>query len=146
MTIRVIREPSINGTTFGVVFVDDRFFSFSLEDQIRERSGQPVARWKVPGQTAIPSGRYRVVYTRSQRFGRLLPELLDVPGFSGVRLHSGNVASETDGCLLLGAQRDGVRLSESRKACEQFNLALQAAVTRGESAWVLVENPLGWSA
>jgi hypothetical protein len=59
---------------------------WTCEDEVREVPGQPVATWKVPGKTAIPAGIYEVDITMSQRFGRDLPVLLAVPGFTGVRI------------------------------------------------------------
>ena len=72
-----------------------------LEDQVREVVGEPVSEWKVPGKTAIPAGRYKVLITFSNRFQKLMPQLMDVPGFTGVRIHAGNTAADTEGCLLL---------------------------------------------
>lgn len=135
MTIRIIREPSHDGTTLGVVFLDSRFYCFSLEDQIREGV-------KIPGETAIPAGRYEVRITWSPRFNRLLPEVLAVPGFEGIRLHPGNTIADTSGCILLGIQRAGVRILESGKACAYVQEQIQAAADRGEATWLTVENPV----
>lgn len=142
MTLRVIREPSIGGTTVGVLFVDGRHFGFTLEDEIREVSGQPVFTWKVAGATAIPAGRYRLTLTESPRFGRVLPLLNDVPGFDGIRIHPGNTAGDTDGCVLVGKARAGAALQQSRAACDDLIAMMTAAMSRGESAWMLIENPL----
>lgn len=144
MNLRVIREPSLNDTTFGVLFVDDRFFAFTLEDQLREVSGRPVSTWKVPGATAIPAGRYPVVVTPSPKFGRALPEVLHVPGFSGIRIHPGNRHTDTEGCLLVGAVREGVEIRESRTACDRLQAAVVAALVRGQQVWIRVENPLSY--
>lgn len=141
MNIRVVREPSVSRTTLGVVFVDGHFFSFCLEDEIRERAGEPVAAWKVYGQTAIPAGRYRVTLSHSPKFGRVLPELRDVPGFVGIRIHPGNTHAESEGCLLLGVQRSGVRVIESAKACSAFEQLVSAAIGREERVWIDIENP-----
>lgn len=144
MTLRLIREPSAASTTIGVLFVDDRFFAFTLEDELRERPGQPVLTWKVAGQTAIPAGRYRVVVSYSPRFGRPLPELLDVPGFTGIRLHPGNRHTDTEGCVLVGFRRSGVVLEDSLAACARLQAAIDGARRRGESVWLVIENPLSY--
>ena len=137
MTLRLVREPSIEGSTLGCVFVDGHFACFSLEDQIREIPGQPVESWKVTGQTAIPQGRYRVVITASQRFGRPLPLLVDVPGFDGIRIHPGNTMADTEGCILVGKDRQAGRLLQSRVAFE----ALFAQLSTSHDTWASIENP-----
>ena len=138
MTLRLIREPTRDGTTFGVLFVDGHFQCFTLEDAVRDVLGQPVAAWKVPGQTAIPAGRYRVIVTPSARFQRPLPLLLDVPGFSGVRIHPGNTIEDTEGCLLVGMDRRVGRVLRSRAAFEA--LFPQIAQASGD-VWIAIENP-----
>lgn len=141
MTLRLVREPSIAGATLSVWFVDGHFECFGIEDQIRERAGEPVATWKVHGQTAIPSGRYRVIVTESARFRRRLPLLVDVPGFTGVRMHPGNTIVDTEGCLLPGRVRASGRVSESRIAFERVFLKIEDALALGEAVWIDVENP-----
>ena len=138
MTLRLIREPSVDGATHGVLFVDGHYQCFTLEDEIREQPGRSVEDWKVPGQTAIPSGRYRVVVTPSQRFQRDLPLLLEVPGFSGIRVHPGNGTGDTSGCILVGQDRQPGRLRQSRVACEALCEQLHLVTA---AIYVSVENP-----
>ena len=57
---------------------------------------------KIAGKTAIPAGTYLVKKTMSPRFKKVLPEILNVPNYTGVRIHAGNTAADTEGCLLLG--------------------------------------------
>lgn len=115
--LRLIREPSDRGATLGSLYINDVWACWTLEDAMREP--QPwlraiefekvdawVRSWKVPGKTAIPAGRYGVALTRSNRFQMVLPELLHVPGFSGIRIHSGNTDKDTEGCILVGMTRD----------------------------------------
>lgn len=141
MHLRLIREPSMNATTLGVLFVDGRFFSFSLEDEVRERAGEPVESWKVPGKTAIPAGRYAVKVSWSPRFQRPLPEILDVPGFTGIRIHIGNRASDTSGCILVGFQRSNAVVLESTKAFTELQARLEAAELADEPITIEIENP-----
>jgi hypothetical protein len=102
--------------TLGKLFIDGQLFGYSCEDAVREKPGVPVAEWKVPGQTAIPTGNYRVIITFSNRFQKHLPLLLDVPGFSGIRIHAGNFHGDTEGCLLIGTGRAKEGVSNSRLA------------------------------
>ena len=139
MNLRLVREPTVNGATRGCLFVDGHFACFTLEDAIREEAGQPVSAWKVQNQTAIPVGRYQVDITQSGRFKRLLPILLDVPGFAGIRIHSGNTTADTEGCILVGRTRGEQFIGESRLAFEELFPRLVAALADG--VWIDVENP-----
>lgn len=85
--------------TIGKLYIDGHYFCDTLEDTVRP-SGTKIA-----GRTAIPAGEYEVVKSYSPRFKKILPEILDVPGFTGVRIHAGNTAKDTDGCILLGLNK-----------------------------------------
>jgi hypothetical protein len=93
--------------TLGKLYHDGQFICYTLEDKVREVIGEPVSAWKVAGQTAIPAGVYPVIITMSARFKIRLPLLMDVPGFSGVRIHTGNSSADTEGCILVGSGWDG---------------------------------------
>ena len=127
MTLRLVRNPSEHHVTFGTLFVDDVMECLTLEDEIRERPGVPVSEWKVPGRTAIPAGRYSIRLTMSTRFCCVLPLLEDVPGFSGIRIHTGNVIDDTDGCILVGRKVSGTKIAESRLAFSKLMATLERA-------------------
>ncbi|MSW60276.1 MAG: hypothetical protein F2827_06340 [Actinobacteria bacterium] len=109
-------------STISELFVDGVRECFVLEDRYR-----PPPETKVYGQTAIPNGRYEVAITQSPRFKRLLPLLLDVPGYEGVRIHPGNTAADTEGCLLPGCRRGVDQVFESRVAFDALFAKLSAA-------------------
>lgn len=140
MTLTLLREPSTATTTPGCLYVDGRWLAFTLEDIVREVAGRPVEAWKVAGATAIPVGRYACVLSHSQRFGRVLPELREVPGFTGIRLHAGNTAADTEGCVLVGLERGVDRLYRSRMALDMVIRTLSEAQTRKEPIWLTIRS------
>ena len=93
--------------TVGKLSADGKFICYTLEDKVREEDGISVDKWKVYAKTAIPKGTYSVSITMSNRFKTRLPLLADVPGFTGVRIHTGNSSKDTEGCILVGAGWDG---------------------------------------
>lgn len=103
--------------TIGALSADGDFLAWTCEDTVRG-NGDPatVDQWKVKGQSAIPFGTYKVDVTMSARFGKLLPILLDVPGFEGIRIHPGNTAADTDGCILPGRMRLAKSVGQSQLA------------------------------
>lgn len=136
MEIELIRddEPS-QKHNYGKLFVDKLFFGETLEDKDRrlEDGGE-----KVHGDTAIPRGRYKVTLSMSRRFGRIMPEIHDVPGFTGVRVHGGNTEANTDGCPLLGQHRTMDGVANCKGVNDRLCVTLQAAEQRNEEVWITV--------
>lgn len=97
MKLKLARKWFTEVSTTGVLYVDDKFFCYTLEDVVRP------AGEKVLGRTAIPWGTYPLVVTFSDRFQKPLPLLIGVPNFVGVRIHAGNTAADTEGCILVGS-------------------------------------------
>jgi hypothetical protein len=124
MKLRLIRQWFTDSSTIGELFVDGTRECFTLEDVVR--SGP-----KVPGKTAIPEGTYPVTITHSPRFNRDLPLLPGVPGFAGIRIHSGNKPEDTEGCILVGQTRSENRVGQSRAAFDPLFARLQAANQAG---------------
>lgn len=87
---------------------------------------------KVYGETAIPAGVYNVVITPSKRFKRDLPLLENVPGFEGIRIHPGNTAADTDGCILVGRAKGADYVSESKAAFAVLMGKIRDALDAGE--------------
>ena len=92
--------------TIGKLYVDGMYFCDTLEDKDRGLyQVMPlldIQKIKVIHETAIPTGVYKVIVNQSPKFGRLLPRLLDVPGFEGILIHRGNTDKHTSGCILVG--------------------------------------------
>ena len=127
-----------------MLFKDGHFWLFTLEDEIREVAGSPVADWKIPGLTAIPAGTYDVVVTESARFKRRLPLLQHVPGFTGIRIHTLNTAAESEGCIGVGLARDDYRhmILRSAVATELVTSTIEAAQAIGEKVTIRIDLPV----
>jgi hypothetical protein len=113
------------GVTIGRMAVDGASLFFTLEDEVRP------AGVKVPGKTAIPAGVYSVKLTVSPRFGVLMPLLVDVPNFEGIRIHWGNYPEDTDGCILVGMERGSGAILRSRVAYAELMKRLAPAHAAG---------------
>lgn len=93
---------------------------------------------KVYGKTCIPNGTYTVVLSYSNRFKRILPELLNVPHFLGIRMHAGNSSKDSSGCVLLGTKSKGDWVTASRVAFNKVYKLLQEAVARKEEITITI--------
>ena len=127
---RIHKEPEY---TIGEMTIDGEKSGFTLEDTVREVKGALIGTWKIPGNTAIPSGIYPVVINMSQRFNRMMPLIQNVPGFTGVRIHPGNDSADTEGCILVDSiWGGGDWISGSRMAFNAIYAKIEAAWKRGE--------------
>lgn len=135
-------SPAGHPMTFGKLFADGQFLVYTLEDEVREIEGQPVASWKIHGCTAIPAGEYRITLEQSARFGPNTLTVNSVPGFVGVRMHAGNTVADTEGCPLLGLAVDarGIAPGTSRPAVKLIKQVVGAAIARGEVVLMDVVN------
>jgi len=113
MHLDLIRDCFSRTATVGRLYADGEFVCFTLEDCDRrlEDGGE-----KVPRETAIPRGTYEVVLDYSNRFKRIMPHVLDVPLFQGIRIHPGNTRKDTEGCILVGHELDEEFLLKSKIA------------------------------
>jgi len=107
--LRLNRIAKKETYTIGKLYIDDAYFCDTLEDKDRglrqDMSLSEIQKIKVQDETAIPTGIYKVIVNQSPKFGRLLPRLLDVPGFEGVLIHRGNNDKHTSGCILVGENK-----------------------------------------
>lgn len=117
------------------VTLKKRYLCDTLEPKRRDLKKEK----KIPGRTAIPEGRYRILITKSYRFHRFLPLLLDVPGFSGIRVHAGNYPSDTQGCILVGWNKKRGMVVNSRAALQMLVNLMSAALDRNEEIWITIE-------
>lgn len=132
MHLDLHRTTFTNESTIGELSVDGVFECYVLEDRVRP-AGQ-----KVFGKTAIPAGTYGIIVNMSNRFRRLMPLLLKVPGYEGVRIHSGNTAADTEGCLLVGLDQDADFVGRSRDAYSRLMPRLQDALNAGRPVTITI--------
>lgn len=112
MKIQIKRLHKTKNSTIGELTIDGKFECYTLEDIEREV--------KIKAETAIPKGTYKVIINQSNRFKRLMPLLLNVPNFEGVRIHAGNTNHDTEGCILVGRTRGVDFIGQSRKAYDSL--------------------------
>jgi len=147
MELRLEREPSTAKSTPGVLFVDGVRICYTLEDVIRERRYDDgaliaVSTWKIPNQTAIASGRYAVTLDYSIRFHKVMPHILGVQGFTGVRIHGGNTSADTEGCVLVGRYRRSADLIyDCAPALDALIDKLEFAASRHDPIFITIDNP-----
>lgn len=120
--------------TIGKLFVDGVFECYTCEDVVREDGV------KVFGETAIPEGEYNVIITYSNRFKVDMPLLQNVPNFEGIRIHTGNTAADTHGCLLVGQHVAPDGVSASRLAYATLYPKIKAALDAGDKVTVKIED------
>lgn len=124
MRIELVRIAFKSTYTIGKLYVDDTYFCDVLEDVDRgldsSMSESEILEKKVKGQTAIPTGHYVINITYSPKYKRMMPLLLNVKGFSGIRIHSGNTSKDTEGCLIVGKNKKVGMVLESRDTYQRL--------------------------
>lgn len=134
MELVVTRRWLTPNTSIGELAIDGRPFCFTLED-FRRPKGEP----KVPGETAIPEGRYEVKVGWSEKFQRLMPQVLGVPGFKGILIHTGNDKDDTAGCVLVGLTRGVDQILNSRIAFEKLFATIECALDAKDQVFLTVK-------
>lgn len=136
MNLVLLRDRFADDFTLGTLTESGVFIGYTCEDVDRKMEEGGT---KVHGRTAIPRGRYKCVLSRSNRFKRVMPEVQNVPGFSGVRIHSGNTAADTEGCPLLGLERTGNGVRNCAAPNAELMRLMESAAKHGEEVWLTVE-------
>lgn len=151
MKLLIERRWPKKGYTIGVLYIDGERFCETLEDTDRHLTqGMTLAKIKsakVYGQTAIPKGTYGVTLSPSgtfasrtwaQKWKGLLPLILSVPGFEGIRIHPGNYASDTLGCILVGENKVVGGLVNSTATYHRLMQLLTDAVAAGDNITITI--------
>ena len=129
--IRIAKKPLY---TIGRLIVDRKYFCDTLEDCCRDLDKEE----KVMNETAIPEGTYEVIVNVSAKFRRKLPLLLDVPHFSGIRIHRGNTDKDTSGCILVGENKQQGRVINSTGYELKLTEMIEKAMLSGEKIVIQV--------
>lgn len=106
MILQLKRKIFTDDSTIGELSIDGVFVCYTLEDKVRDK--------KIQNVTAIPYGKYEVIINFSNRFKQYMPLLLKVPGYAGIRIHSGNKSTHTEGCILVGSSKSLNFIGNSR--------------------------------
>ena len=121
--------------TIGRLYVDGKYFCDTLEDTVRDlnKNGKfDNGEKKIKGKTAIPYGTYEIKWTYSPRFKKYTPQLMNVPSFEGIRIHSGNTSDDTEGCLILGENKQVGKVLNSRATINKFYPIIKKACSKGK--------------
>lgn len=142
MDIQVNRIARRDGYTIGRMSLNEIYFCDTLEDTDRglnsTMSVDKILAKKIKAQTAIPTGKYDVILTFSPRFKRVLPLLLNVPGYQYIRVHNGNRPDSTEGCLLVGENKVKGQVLNSRATLERLMSVLLECEKRKEKISITI--------
>ena len=132
----IAKEPDGNNPGLGQPLTKGLQICDTLEPTWRDYKN---GAYKVKGRSAIPVGRYAVVISFSPKFKQWLPILLGVPKFDGIRIHAGNTAADTEGCILVGKNRLVGQVLDSRIWLHRLKQKIVEAKGRGEAVWLTVK-------
>lgn len=143
MEVRIERKWKKPDYTIGRLFINGEYVCNTLEDTDRGlyqgMSQADVLKVKVKGATAIPRGTYNVIYTYSPKYKRNMPLVENVTGFSGIRIHSGNTANDTEGCILCGENKQVGKVLNSRVWTEKVTERMKEAWNKREKVTLKIQ-------
>jgi hypothetical protein len=143
MDLHMVRRKFSPISTIGEWYINQKSFCWTLEDMDRQiQKDGSILPWdkrlKLYGLTAIPYGTYEVITNYSVRFKRVMPLILDVPDFKGIRIHVLNWAEETEGCIGLGKEYGEDCIKRSLEAFNEFMPILTGALDRNERVFLTI--------
>ena len=132
----VLKRIALRDTyTIGKLYIDDKYICDTVEDKVRDINKNGAfdnGEKKVYGETAIPYGTYEVKWTYSNRFKKYMPEILSVPNFSGIRIHSGNTAADSLGCIIVGENKVVGKVLNSRATVNKLYPIIEKGCKEGK--------------
>lgn len=135
MKLELKRDTFTEKTTIGKLYLDGLEFAHTLEDTDRKLEDGGV---KVFGKTCVSRGTYEVTIDWSKKFNKLMPHILNVPQFEGIRIHAGNYDKDTEGCILVGSTRGNDFIGDSRITFESLFKELEVAIMDGEKIEIII--------
>ena len=138
--------------TIGELVIGGQVICNTLEDTDRGldnmMSASAIVHAKKYGQTAIPTGRYRILWNVSNKFrtkswarpySGCVPLIDRVKGFDGIRIHPGNTPADTYGCVLPGKNTEKGKVTSSVECYRMLlDKYLVPAFKRGENVWITI--------
>jgi len=145
MKLKLVRISSQEDSTNGILYIDDEFACYTLEDEERQI--------KVMHETAIPLGIYKIEFRKvggfhtryEKRFGDMhkgMLELQDVPNFEYILMHCGNTDEHTSGCILIADSQENNKIvkdgfiGKSTQAYKRIYPMIAGALTRNEEVTI----------
>lgn len=143
MELLVERKYKKDKYTIGNLSINGEYFCNTLEDKDRNlsqsMSEDQIKKIKVYGETAIPTGRYKVERTWSPKYGKKMIEIKNVPGFSGIRIHAGNSATSSAGCILVGENKIKGQLIHSKYHSDLLDQKVANALANKEDVYITIK-------
>lgn len=143
MELLLKRIAKKDSYTIGKLYIDGVYTCDTLEDKDRglkdSMSIEDIKKAKVYGETAIPIGTYTVSYTYSNRFKKMMPAVNNVKGYEGIRIHSGNTAKDSLGCILLGQNKEVGKVLNSRVTCDKVYAIIKKASDKGDKITITIQ-------
>lgn len=136
MTLTLNRILRGYESTIGELWAEKLYICDTIEDKVRPKG------IKIGGKTAIPAGKYKVEITYSPKFKCKMPILIDVPNFTGIRIHKGNSSDDTSGCILPGYW-DGIHsdyVSNSTLAYTKVFNTINGEIKKGNEVFIQINN------
>lgn len=134
--------------TISKLYIDGKYYCDTIEDTVRDlplecpytsRGQSCRCNEKIYSETAIPAGTYKVIVTMSNKFGRELPLLVDVPHFLGIRIHRGNTSKDSSGCIIVGENKVKGTVINSTKYEIDITKKIKEAIVNGENVEITVK-------
>ena len=136
MNILLKRIAKKETYTIGKLYIDNVYFCDTIEDKGRglnqDMPINDIKKKKVYGETAIPTGTYSLIIDYSNRFKRRMAHILNVPGYEGIRIHTGNTAKDSLGCIIVGKNKVVGKVVESKITYDKLFTLLEKAYKEGK--------------